>query len=235
MSIFLFGTNNSIVLATSTSSSNDSPDEHNLFIADFTNNGWGDKRKMQTINDPVMGGRSYSSITQEKDFLKWSGEVKIVPFLQKPGFCVLQTAGFDQSFPKNLGDYTGISFIVNVKYGDELPLSAEIFNDYITPNGVPVKYHAKLKNITLPDLDGKVELYAPWEEFTGMMFGREIPEAPKLDRAGLSKVDQIGLSTFWSHKKGQFEVDLYQIFATAHPNSPSETKGGLRAKIQITS
>jgi len=45
------------------------------------------------VNDPVMGGKSVSnySVAEADSKLLWSGEVKIVPSLQAPGFCNLET------------------------------------------------------------------------------------------------------------------------------------------------
>jgi hypothetical protein len=45
------------------------------------------------MNDPVMGGQSYSNYSIDKDsgIAKWIGEVKIVPSLSAPGFCNFET------------------------------------------------------------------------------------------------------------------------------------------------
>ena len=44
-------------------------------------------------NDPVMGGVSDSNFTLHDDILSWQGECKIVPSLQAPGFCIVQSYG----------------------------------------------------------------------------------------------------------------------------------------------
>lgn len=226
--------------ASSSSSGIENEEEESLlYIADFTKEGKGEKRMMQTLDDPVMGGSSHSYETQEEDYLKWYGEVEEVWFLRSPGFCIVETAGFDQTFPKNLGDYSGVSFVVNLSDDTLLPLSAQLDNHYFTsgsfwyPQGRRVIYHAKLTQISSTD-DGKVELYAPWSEFKGMFHGQKV-NAPPLDSVGLSHVDQVGLSTYWSHKSGKFEVKLYEIYARNHASIETEATRGLRANFAAVS
>jgi len=181
-----------------------------LEIANFTTNG-NENRPMDTINDPVMGGSSYSSQEQKDGYLDWHGRVRIVWFLLSPGFCILRTAG-RQTFPSNLGDYSGISYIVSRNTNMLLPMSAQIENGVISPNGDPVTYTAVLSEIPVPNDPDKVELYAPWSAFTGMFHGQHV-DAPHLDYDLLSRVFRVGLSTYSSHKRGEFEVKLYEIYA----------------------
>merc|ERR1719353_30465 len=51
----------------------------------------------EAVNDPVMGGQSYSTLTVSHDNLEWQGEVKIVPFLKAPGFCNAQAPGLGET------------------------------------------------------------------------------------------------------------------------------------------
>jgi len=46
-----------------------------------------------TMNDPVMGGESYSDMKMEDDTAIFSGEVKDVPFLGVPGFIQMEARG----------------------------------------------------------------------------------------------------------------------------------------------
>eukprot|EP00494_Astrolonche_serrata_P032163 UN32432 len=85
--------------------------------------------KWKLTNDPVMGGVSVSTYSLDKDneTVDWSGEVKIVPSLQAPGFCNLETTPPFQKFNDATGathmemlarstkDYTGfkLSFAAN--------------------------------------------------------------------------------------------------------------------------
>jgi len=81
------------------------------------------------VNDPVMGGVSVSnySVAEADSKLVWSGEVKVVPSLQAPGFCNLETtpsfrefndatgATHMEIFARSTQPYTGfkLSFAAN--------------------------------------------------------------------------------------------------------------------------
>jgi hypothetical protein len=49
-----------------------------------------------TENDPVMGGVSNSNSSVGSSELAWDGEVKIVPSLDAPGFCLIYTEGVNR-------------------------------------------------------------------------------------------------------------------------------------------
>lgn len=187
--------------------------QEKLEISNFTKDSV-DKRPMETINDPVMGGSSHSSQEQKDGYLLWHGQVKNVWFLQAPGFCILRTAG-KQSFPSNLGDYSGISYIVSKSAHMLSPMSAQLDNGTRSQGvfPVPVTYHADLTALEVPNEPDKVELFAPWSAFTGMFRGQKV-KAPPLTKELLSKANMIGLSTYSSHKAGQFKVDLFKIYAS---------------------
>eukprot|EP00560_Eucampia_antarctica_P001982 CAMPEP_0197835580 /NCGR_PEP_ID=MMETSP1437-20131217/26281_1 /TAXON_ID=49252 ORGANISM="Eucampia antarctica, Strain CCMP1452" /NCGR_SAMPLE_ID=MMETSP1437 /ASSEMBLY_ACC=CAM_ASM_001096 /LENGTH=185 /DNA_ID=CAMNT_0043441137 /DNA_START=131 /DNA_END=685 /DNA_ORIENTATION=+ len=171
-------------------------------IADFTQNGEPSlRREMETVNDPVMGGTSYSSQEQEHDFLLWSGKVNIVSFLHAPGFCILMTAG-EQNFPQNLAEFSGMSYVVSRSSNMLMPMSAEIHNGYVSSSGIPVVYVGVLEERPLDD--DKVELYASWSSFKGMFRGQHVSSAPPLNEEGLNQINRVGLSTFSSHEAGEF-------------------------------
>merc|ERR550514_43053 len=68
----------------------------------------------ETINDPVMGGQSNSTLTMDPAHQVgvWDGEVAIVPFLKAPGFCNLQAPGLNKE--ADFADATGTEGIVVV-------------------------------------------------------------------------------------------------------------------------
>merc|ERR1719428_420562 len=45
----------------------------------------------KTLNDPVMGGQSYSNLVIEDGIAKFTGKCAIVPSLQAPGFITMET------------------------------------------------------------------------------------------------------------------------------------------------
>jgi len=64
-----------------------------------------------TENDPVMGGVSESNSTVGSNELAWDGEVKIVPSLDAPGFCLIYTEGINRF--ADASAYTALTLKVN--------------------------------------------------------------------------------------------------------------------------
>jgi len=74
---------------TSTNTDNKVGNNNIITIEDFSNpiNSW------RTMNDPVMGGQSQSTVTIDQDhgIASFTGSCNIVPFLQAPGFITMTT------------------------------------------------------------------------------------------------------------------------------------------------
>jgi hypothetical protein len=68
-----------IVLAASTAASD-------ILVVDFKGTSKATTHQWVTNNDPVMGGRSYSTVAIENGLLNFTGSCKIVPSLKAPGF-----------------------------------------------------------------------------------------------------------------------------------------------------
>jgi len=71
-----------------------------------------------TMNDPVMGGQSSSSLDISDGVANFSGNCAIVPFLKAPGFITVQTGGYGQSSEGNFPDVsscTGLKMVVRSK------------------------------------------------------------------------------------------------------------------------
>mmetsp|Transcript_30536 Transcript_30536/g.34819 ORF Transcript_30536/g.34819 Transcript_30536/m.34819 type:complete len:297 (-) Transcript_30536:220-1110(-) len=60
-----------------------------IVVEDFSN----PTNKWKTLNDPVMGGKSYSSLSIDGGVAKFTGKCAIVPSLQAPGFITMETGG----------------------------------------------------------------------------------------------------------------------------------------------
>mmetsp|Transcript_15805 Transcript_15805/g.23950 ORF Transcript_15805/g.23950 Transcript_15805/m.23950 type:complete len:287 (+) Transcript_15805:313-1173(+) len=72
-------------------SSNRQQTTKTIVVEDFQNT----QNKWTTLNDPVMGGQSYSNLTIENGVAKFTGKCAIVPSLQAPGFITMETgSGF---------------------------------------------------------------------------------------------------------------------------------------------
>mmetsp|Transcript_46030 Transcript_46030/g.69433 ORF Transcript_46030/g.69433 Transcript_46030/m.69433 type:complete len:291 (+) Transcript_46030:306-1178(+) len=122
-------------------------------ITDFTSSD--NVRDMNTVDDPVMGGSSYSTSTHHPSCcLAWEGKVEEVWFLESPGFCILETSG-RQSFP-NLGPTSGISFFIKAPKHEDmllLPLSAQITTGSMSLRGRPITYEGILEVHSLARVD----------------------------------------------------------------------------------
>ena len=67
----------------------DEPDE--IIVEDFAQPG-GPINQWTTMNDPVMGGKSYSSVDIERGVAaKFTGYCAVVPSLNAPGFVTMST------------------------------------------------------------------------------------------------------------------------------------------------
>merc|ERR1712232_280120 len=77
--------------------------------------------KWHSENDPVMGGKSSSSVEITSSYADYKGTTRIVPALKAPGFTIAMTEGFPllSQFPdasmmdgitisaRNLGNFSG--------------------------------------------------------------------------------------------------------------------------------
>ena len=55
--------------------------------------------KWSDMNDPVMGGRSSSTLTQTNNLAIFNGTCAIIPFLKAPGFAKITTNRGETGFP----------------------------------------------------------------------------------------------------------------------------------------
>jgi len=190
----------------------DAEHRFHVVLADFT---LPNPLPMITVNDPVMGGTSHSSVTlRPGEGLVWSGEVNIVSFLGSPGFCILESSGQNDFGTRRLGETDEISFLVKCADSMLKPMGAQISTGARSKNwGVEVTYTAPLRERVARD--GLVELYAAWSEFRASFRGEDVPDAPPLDKDQLDRAYRVGLSTYQSHKAGSFTLELLQIMASS--------------------
>merc|ERR1719436_1102503 len=78
-----------------TCSSSGSPTSDEIMIESFSS----PSLDWMTMNDPVMGGESYSTMYMEDGTAVFSGEVKDVPFLGVPGFIQMESRGGIGAYP----------------------------------------------------------------------------------------------------------------------------------------
>jgi len=153
-----------------------------------------------TVNDPVMGGASTSTITVSSGVGVWEGEVKVVEFLGAPGFCTLRTGnlGEEQQFP----DPTGTDYLtVRMEESSGLPLKN--FSAQISAKGVTDSehtYQAKLSDEYCCGMSCQV----PWSVFELSFRGKKIDGPPLSEN--LDKISSIGLGT--AGTAGEFSLSI---------------------------
>jgi len=82
--------------------------EDEIFIEDFSNPYFSWLAK----NDPVMGGRSSSTVSMQNDLATFQGEVVDVPFLHAPGFIMMRSSGV---FP-DISSCNAIKLVIKSNY-----------------------------------------------------------------------------------------------------------------------
>jgi hypothetical protein len=180
------------------------------------------------VNDPVMGGLSNSTFKVNKTSMTavWDGEVRIVPSLDAPGFCNVETSDWPATF-NDASSY------------DALVIKARAFNDY---TGYKVSFGAEGLNprqygepsfkapfnltgdgewhhVTLPWTDFSDD----WSGYTGDCFTKDpngqqhvccTPDTPDVcpTQKNLKHITQIGL---WTEGgiPGKFNIEVEWVRA----------------------
>jgi len=172
--------------------------------------------KMKTVNDPVMGGKSFSSCSLKDGGLMWEGEVKIVPFLHAPGFCNLETTSF--SAGNVLAAGKELCFLVDPAKSSLLsPMSVRLSSGRQWFRGSGKSYSAELKESSAERQDGLAEHCAALDgsSFKSSWRGQVRKSDPPLDKGFLEKVSQMSLSTYSSKKAGAFTMQIIKVYASS--------------------
>jgi len=169
-----------------------------------------DTHSWETVDDPVMGGVSVSTYTMEDSFGVWEGEVKDVPSLADPGFCILSTNDDnDETFPDARGTDSLVIVFGDDNGLDDAGLPLESFN---MRAGVShwlfgdMTYQAYLSSDNCCGRFCQVS----WSDFDLSIFGLPIP-GPNLS-SKLDELTMVGLGT--SGVNGAFSVKIKNFVAT---------------------
>lgn len=163
--------------------------------------------KWETVNDPVMGGQSYSTFAVQGKLGQWQGEVKIVPFLKAPGFCNLEA---DIHSIPDLSAYEGLSLRART-VGDSLSGFIIQVATKDAKHGFKVgEYTANLPALTPSFQDA----FVPWSAFVCSWRGENVTWCPKLT-SQLAKIDGLSIgSGFTVPKAGKFHLEIQSVSAT---------------------
>jgi Complex I intermediate-associated protein 30 (CIA30) len=124
-------------------------------------------------NDPIMGGKSYATVTLNNDFVTFTGEVVNVPFLEVPGFITMATSDHVEAYP-DVSMCDGLKLTLRSSGMDEEYLGYRIsFGNVHVPGGrfafgYKANFHVPtlgdhFQDVTIPFRD----FTAKWDDATG--------------------------------------------------------------------
>eukprot|EP00747_Dinoflagellata_sp_TGD_P217548 gnl/TRDRNA2_/TRDRNA2_89935_c0_seq5.p1 gnl/TRDRNA2_/TRDRNA2_89935_c0~~gnl/TRDRNA2_/TRDRNA2_89935_c0_seq5.p1 ORF type:complete len:411 (+),score=79.87 gnl/TRDRNA2_/TRDRNA2_89935_c0_seq5:106-1233(+) len=164
----------------------------------------------QTVNDPIMGGKSNSTfeVDTSKQLGIWDGEVRLVPGLQAPGFCQVQAPGLykEAAFP-DLSGTRGIE--VRARQANMPGLTN--FNIQLRTNKVqgPSSYTADFEMT-----DSMHDITVPWSAFNCQSHGQNVTWCPELSTQ-LARITNLGLGTAFPGRAAAFHVEIASISGAA--------------------
>lgn len=175
-----------------------------------------------TVNDPVMGGKSTSSFSVDKETKvgEWKGEVKIVPFLHAPGFCTMRT---DDSDGAKFADLSGT---------DELKLGLQVGSTFaagdLTSFEAQIETKGSKSGFRTGTYTGKFSVDATrtgpqlatvsWDSFKLTWRGQPMDGPALTDE--LDQITRIGLGA--AGTAGKFDIAIISIGAGKKGASPAE-------------
>jgi len=186
----------------------------------------------KTMNDPVMGGRSKSSVEINDGVAQFRGTCAIVPFLHAPGFITMVTGGFfsrKETFP-DVSNCRGLALTLR---------SSVDYEGYFVSFGtdrVPGGRHASgyKSHLALPNSDDFAEIEIPfsdfsskWDEGTGkttVTCQEDSQYCPTLDNLRNMKT-----LSFWGEGvEGDVALDVKRIGAYGCASGAVEAAASLR-------
>merc|ERR1740138_505241 len=179
--------------------------------ADATTQGW------RAMNDPVMGGQSKATFTVAGNAGVFDGAVAIVPSLQAPGFCTMETprvsfpdiSGADalQVVARQSSDYKGWRF--NIGDAPHIPDSGAPFfvkGQYKANVAIPVS--EEFQTVTIPFTDFTYK----WSDTTGEPTVKCSDDASVCpDEKHLKAVKQLAIMA--EGMEGSFHLEVKSITA----------------------
>jgi len=158
------------------------------------------------INDPVMGGKSTStfSVDSTRGLGVWTGVVAIVPFLQAPGFCNLQSPDLGKTI--KVADLSSASGIV-LRARETNASGLKHFNVQLMSPGthrsfVPATYTANVTLSTTMD-----DHFVAWSAFACQQQGQPVSYCPELTTQ-LAQINGVVVGTAYPGEPGDFTLEL---------------------------
>eukprot|EP00416_Gambierdiscus_australes_P036770 CAMPEP_0171108640 /NCGR_PEP_ID=MMETSP0766_2-20121228/69338_1 /TAXON_ID=439317 /ORGANISM="Gambierdiscus australes, Strain CAWD 149" /LENGTH=403 /DNA_ID=CAMNT_0011570217 /DNA_START=61 /DNA_END=1272 /DNA_ORIENTATION=- len=180
----------------------------------------------ETVNDPVMGGRSNSTFQVDtgRKVGIWDGEVRIVPFLRAPGFCNLQAPGLYKAatFP-DLSSADGI--VIRARETSSSGLTH--FNVMLTTKGARRLFKQGVYVANFSMSGSMQDHFLPWKAFACSWRGDSVSWCPVLTTQ-LGQVTNVGVGTAYPGPARKFHVELASLSA-----GPGVTLGGHAQPVDL--
>lgn len=185
-----------------------------------------ESQQWRSVDDVVMGGVSRSQVEfcdkEKQGFLRFSGEVKRVPFLFKGGFSSAKVSEPLKIKPDELSRYEGCGVIVR---GDGKIYKLRIERLDLNLDGV--HWQASFK---APE-GSWAPILINWDSFVPVRRGKEqdIPKSRLFDAASKAKdgYGEYRLGILVSDNQiGPFTLELQKMFTYSNPEIDGECKSG---------
>jgi hypothetical protein len=179
--------------------------------ADATTQGW------RAMNDPVMGGQSKATFTVADNVGVFDGAVAIVPSLQAPGFCTMETprvsfpdiSGADalQVVARQTSDYKGWRFTIgDAPHNPDSGAPFFVKGQYKANVAIPVS--EEFQTVTIPFTDFTFK----WSDTTGEPTVKCVDDASVCpDAKHLKAAKQLGIMA--EGLEGSFHLEVKSITA----------------------
>jgi len=173
--------------------------------------------KWHSENDPVMGGKSSSTVEMSQGFADYKGTTRIVPALKAPGFTIAMTEGFPflSKFPdvssmdgltisvRNIGNFTGYKIAFCDSHINFYRCQVQSFKaDLVVPSSAD---------------GGFQDVFVPWSEFSdkwNAATGKHTAKSPP----GASSLNSITQLQIWTEAvEGDFHLQFQYVRASKAP------------------
>merc|ERR1719491_262862 len=175
--------------------------------------------KFHSENDPVMGGKSSSTVTVMSSYADYKGTTRIVPSLKAPGFTIAMTEGFPflSKFP-DVSSMDGLTVSVR-NIGNFSGYKLAFCDSHI--NFIQCQFASFKADLTIPaSSNGEFQdVFVPWSKFSDKWdsaTGKHTAENPPT-ASTLKSITQIQI---WTEAlEGDFHLQFQYVRASKAPSA----------------
>jgi len=175
--------------------------------------------KFHSENDPVMGGKSSSTVTVMSSYADYKGTTRIVPALKAPGFTIAMTEGFPflSKFP-DVSSMDGLTVSVR-NIGNFSGYKLAFCDSHI--NFIQCQFASFKADLTIPaSSNGEFQdVFVPWPKFSdkwNSATGKHTAENPPT-ASTLKSITQIQI---WTEAlEGDFHLQFQYVRASKAPSA----------------